>query len=142
MSKNLEKKANHFCLENNHRLTKPRIDVLKIIIKSKKPIKAYDILKKLSKTIKNPKPPTAYRAIDFWLKHNFIHRIESLSAYKACDSDHLHKGSQFLICNGCGKVIESHICELPNAIKNSTIKNTFKPTSWNFEINGVCGQCA
>ena len=117
------------------------MEVLKIIISTKKPIKAYEILKKLGKTINNPKPPTAYRAIDFWHKHNFVHRIESLSAYKACDAGHFHKGSQFLICNDCGKVIESHICELPGSIKNSITKNTFKPTSWNFEINGVCSQC-
>ena len=137
----LLKKAIKFCEENKHRLSKPRLEVLNIINASKKPIKAYEILKKLSENLSNPKPPTAYRAIEFWQKYNFIHRIESLNAYSACEAQHLHNGSQFMICDSCGKVIESHICDLPSVILESIKKKTFKPTKWNLEINGVCNQC-
>ena len=137
----LEKKAIKFCETNKYRLSLPRLEVLKIISASQKPIKAYEILEKLGEKIPNPKPPTAYRAIDFWLKHNFIHRIESLNAYSACEAQHLHNGSQFMICVSCGKVIESHICDLPSVILESIKKKTFKPTKWNLEINGVCNQC-
>ena len=129
------------CKKNKWRLTEPRLEVLRIISLSKNPIKAYDILKKLANKIKNPKPPTAYRAIQFWQKHKFIHRIESLNAYTACEAQHLHNGSQFMICDSCGKVIESHICDLPSVILESIKKKTFKPTKWNLEINGVCNQC-
>ena len=62
----IEKKAEEFCVKNGHRITEPRFAVLKIIASSKKPIKAYEILSQLSKILKNPKPPTAYRAIEFW----------------------------------------------------------------------------
>jgi Fur family zinc uptake transcriptional regulator len=140
--KNIEKKAIDFCKENNQRLTEPRIKVLKIIASSEKPIKAYDILKKLSLVIKNPKPPTAYRAIDFWESHDFIHRIESLNAYSLCVAEHLHKGSQFMICTDCGKVIESHFCELPDNIKKSVESNIFTATKWNLEIKGLCSKCS
>ena len=44
MPKNLDKKAVEFCLENQHRFTKPRQQVLSTILKSKKPIKAYEFL--------------------------------------------------------------------------------------------------
>ena len=117
MNSSLEKKALDFCVKNNHRYTKPREIVFRIIASSTKPIKAYDILKQLKKVFKNPKPPTAYRAIEFWEKYNFIHRIESLNAYFVCEAEHLHSGSQFLICNQCGEVTESHICEIPKIIK-------------------------
>ena len=142
MIKNIEDRATEFCVKGNHRYTVPRKEVLKIIASQKKPIKAYEILKKLGKVLKNPKPPTAYRAIEFWLKHNFIHRIESLNAFTICEAEHLHEGSQFMICNACGTVIESHICELPRILKKSIDKNTFKLTKWNIEINGVCNQCS
>ena len=135
------KKASQFCFDKKYRLTEPREKVLKIIAYSKKPIKAYEILDKLSIVMKNPKPPTAYRAIEFWYKCNFIHRIESLNAYSVCEAKHLHKGSQFLICDDCGKVIESHICNLPSIIKKSLNENTFTPSQWNLEINGSCNQC-
>jgi len=131
-----------FCEKNKLRITKPRLKVLNIIFSSNKPIKAYEILDQLGKQILNPKPPTAYRAIDFWLKHNFIHRIESLNAYYACETDHLHNGSQFLICTDCGEVTESQICELPNNLKKTIKKNSFLPTKWNLEVNGVCRKCA
>ena len=139
--KQIEKKALNFCFEKKFRLTDPRKFVLKILASSNKPLKAYEVLDHLGKLIKNPKPPTAYRAIEFWHKHNFIHRIESLNAYTACEAQHLHNGSQFMICDSCGKVIESHICDLPSVILESIKKKTFKPTKWNLEINGVCNQC-
>ena len=60
------------CKQNKWRLTEPRLEVLRIISLSKNPIKAYDILKKLANKIKNPKPPTAYRAIQFGKNTNLF----------------------------------------------------------------------
>ncbi len=137
-----EEKIIEICKKNNWRLTKPRLEVLKIISLYKRPIKAYDILKKLANKINNPKPPTAYRAIRFWEKHNFIHRIESLNAYAVCNQSHIHIGSQFFICDDCGKVIESKLHDLHEILKKSTEKNTFKLLSWNLEIKGICNQCS
>ena len=102
MVKSIQKKAFEFCFKNKHRYTEPRKKVLEIVSSSKKPLKAYEILEKLGLELNNPKPPTAYRAIEFWQKYNFIHRIESLNAYSACISDHLHSGTQFMICDDCG----------------------------------------
>ena len=141
MSKKILTKAFKYCDDNNCRLSLPRIEVLKILIANKKPMKAYEVLDKLASTLNNPKPPTVYRAIDFWHKHNFIHRIESLNAYVLCEEDHLHNGSQYLICNDCGKVIESHLCEIPGSLKETIQKKIFTPISWHFEIKGVCNQC-
>ena len=132
------------CKQNKWRLTEPRLEVLRIISLSKNPIKAYDILKKLADKIKNPKPPTAYRAIQFWQKHKFIHRIESLNAYAICNQDHIHHdGTQFLICDDCGKVIESNLkINLPKILQKTAPKNAFKLLRWNVEINGICNQCS
>ena len=142
MKNKILQKAIKFCDENNYRLTEPRQRVLEIISSTKKPIKAYEILKKLSEVLdNNPKPPTIYRAIDFWHSHNFIHRVESQNAYFPCVENHLHKGSQFMICDECGKVIEAHLCDLPENIKQSTKKNAFIPKAWNLEIKGLCGNC-
>ena len=138
---NLIKKAEKFCLKNNNRITLPRMEVLKIIDSSKCPIKAYEILTILGTTINNPKPPTVYRAIDFWLNNNFIHRIDSLNAYMTCKADHRHEGFQYMICDDCGKVIESHLCQLPKAVINSLKNKKFIPAKWNLEINGSCEDC-
>lgn len=133
--------AKKFCNKHKERLTKPRIEVLKIISKSTKPLGAYEILEELGKVIETPKPPTVYRAIEFWQQTGFIHRIESLNAYAICHADHRHKDSQFMICNDCGTVIEAHICEMPKALKSMAEKYTFLPSIWNLEIHGLCQNC-
>lgn len=133
--------ASDYCDKNKYRLTEPRAKVLKIIASNKKPLGAYEILEQLSQILKNPKPPTVYRAIEFWQEHGFIHRIESLNAYVACEAGHRHTGSQFMICNDCGIVIETHLCALPKALENSTRQNAFIPSRWNLEIHGLCEKC-
>lgn len=141
MSKNIIGKATHYCEKNKYRLTEPRLAVLKIIASSKRPMGAYDILEKLGRVINNPKPPTAYRAIEFWQEQGFIHRIESLNAYMACGEDHSHTGSQFMVCHDCGHVEEVHLCHLPKDLENRVRNNGFKMTHWNAEISGQCGKC-
>lgn len=141
MTQSLIKTASNYCNQNKHRLTEPRLEVLKIIASSDKPLGAYEILEKLGTVIRNPKPPTVYRAIEFWQDHHFIHRIESLNAYVTCEAGHRHHGSQFMICDDCGIVIEAHLCDMPQSLKESTAQKTFKPSSWNLEIHGTCGKC-
>lgn len=115
--------------------------VLKIIAASSKPLGAYEILEELGKVIANPKPPTVYRAIEFWQEQGFIHRIESLNAYVICEAGHRHTGSQFMICDDCGLVIETHLHELPKSLQKSVTEKTFAPSSWNVEIHGRCEKC-
>ncbi len=133
--------AELFCALHKERLTTPRLEVLKIIAGSLKPLGAYEVLKRLGEVIKSPKPPTAYRAIDFWEESGFIHRIESLNAYLACHADHKHKGGQFIICDGCGMALEIHICKLPESLKKNTEENQFAPLSWSVEVHGLCEKC-
>lgn len=133
--------ASDYCEMNKYRLTQPRLQILKIIAASNRPIGAYDILKKLGHNAKNPNPPTVYRAIEFWQKHGFIHRIECLNAYMVCDAGHRHQGSQFMICDDCGDVTETHLCNIPQTLQNKIDDHNFVPSRWNFEIHGLCGKC-
>ena len=141
MNKDIFKKAENFCNSHQYRFTKPRAEILKIMLLSNKPMGAYDILEELAKIINNPKPPTVYRAIEFWQEHGFIHKIESLSSYIACDAGHRHQGSQFIICDDCGISIETHLCNPPEEFKNSVLENNFTLSSWNLEIHGFCKNC-
>lgn len=129
------------CKENGERFTEPRQYVLEIIAAAKKPIGAYDILAALGAKIDNPKPPTAYRAIEFLEEQGLVHRIESLNAYVMCGTDHKHEGSQFMVCDKCGDVAEAHLCELPTDLANKTEAAGFQLTRWNAELHGVCKNC-
>lgn len=140
--KQLIKKVEAFCEDEGIRFTEPRRHVLEIIASSETPLVAYDILAQLGKKLPNPKPPTAYRAIDFLTENGFIHRIESLNAFVICQTDHRHEGSQFLICDDCHKVTEAHLCHLPAPLSEKTKAEGFHMSRWNVELHGTCRDCA
>lgn len=137
----LVQSAESYCAEKNIRFTEPRRYTLEIIGGAAKPMGAYDVLEALGKYIGNPKPPTAYRAIEFLSQHGFIHRIESLNAYVICNMDHKHSGSQFLICDACGKVVEAHICHIPTDLSKKAEKEGFRLSRWDAELHGTCSSC-
>ncbi len=133
----------HYCIKHGHQLTKQRKSVLKIIANSKHPVGAYQIIEALSKkTGVPPKPPTIYRAIDFLTKHGFIHRIESLNAFTVFQDGEQHEGAQFLICDGCGSVIETQAHHMPRSAQAYIKEIGFKPKHWSVEIHGMCIICS
>lgn len=130
-----------YCAEKGLRVTPQRLLAFKIVNEATKPLTAYEVLDLMKSETSNPKPPTAYRALEFLEGHGFIHRIESLNAYVACDVNHLHDGSQFMICDECGNVEEVHLCSLPNAVKTKIDAEHFSPGRWSLEVHGKCRNC-
>ena len=141
MDKSSPKTFEEFCQQHGLRVTPPRLSAYKIVRETTKPISAYEVLEQMSKDLKNPKPPTAYRALDFLEQHGFVHRIESLNAYVSCDVNHKHDGSQFMICDSCGNVDEIHLCSLPKTLNEKVANENFTLRHWNVEVHGVCADC-
>jgi Fur family zinc uptake transcriptional regulator len=139
--KDFIKQATLQCEAAGLRVTEPRLLVLEIIAAQEKPLGAHDILDALAQKMDKPKPPTAYRALEFWVEQGFIHRIESLNAFVPCQTDHRHEGSQFMICDRCGTVIETHLCDLPKPLADKTKAAHFEMTRWNVELHGTCEKC-
>lgn len=142
MKEKLLNKAYEHCVKNGHRFTEPRERVLKILIEEAKPLSAYDILRKLSDQIENPKPPTVYRAIQFWHQEGFVHCIDSLKAYVVCLHSHHIGQAQFLVCNQCDFVQELE-CDLDfSSVMLATNEFQFSIVSCTVEIKGLCFQCS
>lgn len=134
--------AETYCEEHGYRLTEPRRAVLKTVSAAEKALSAYDILHIVDETTSlSPKPPTIYRAIDFWQTHGFIHRIESLNAYVYCQAGHLHRGAQYMICDQCGRVEEIHLCNMPESLEEKISQHHFNVKFWNAELHGKCASC-
>ena len=136
---NIIKQAEAHCAQHNHRLTEPRRSVLSVVAAAKKPLGAYDIIAAMPD---GTKPPTVYRALEFWEKEGFIHRIGSIGLYAACHAGHRHNGAQFMVCDDCGDVEEAHLCELPAPIKNMMAERQFSTKRWNLELHGTCRACS
>ncbi|MCC5793016.1 MAG: transcriptional repressor [Legionellaceae bacterium] len=142
MEKSMIDKAAQFCKENGYRYTEPRERVLKILLAKKKPLGAYDILAELAKEMDNPKPPTIYRAIQFWQEHGFIHCIESLKSYVACSCHHQDDGAQFLICQKCGEIKELESHSNKPLLLAQVNQYGFNLDNWTTEIKGECHNCS
>ena len=131
-----------YAKQHDLRITPPRLYTLEVIAGSPTPLTAYEVLDALGAKLEKPKPPTAYRALEFLSQHGFIHRIESLNAYVACGEDHHHRGSQFMICDSCGRVEEVHLCHIPKELETQAAEKGFTLSHWNAELHGRCGKCS
>ena len=69
------------CAARGLRLTPIREQVLGLVARSGKPVKAYDLLERMQSEVGANAPPTVYRALDFLLANGFIHKLASINAF-------------------------------------------------------------
>lgn len=134
-------RAEALCRERGARLTEQRKAVLQLLCVSEKPISAYELLERMRGVIRNPAPPTVYRALHFLLEQGLVHKLESLNAYVGCaHPDHPH-ASQFLICDDCGDVAEVEDPSVARSLKEAGNEIGFRTRRPVVELLGTCAQC-
>lgn len=134
--------AERVCHAKAVRLTKIRKRVLELIWAGHEPTTAYQLLKKLRAEKENAEPPTVYRALDFLVENNLVHRIESLNAFIGCHHPDREHVSQFMICSHCKQVAElSNPLAINQAVSKEAKKIGFKVLKQTIEIRGVCAAC-
>lgn len=129
------------CAERELRLTALRADVLRLVARSDRPIKAYDVLARIRASKARSAPPTAYRALDFLTEQGFIHKLESINAYVACHHPSTRHAVPFLICDKCQLAIEVEDDRTAMALGESARALGFRPTSQTLEVHGLCKDC-
>jgi Fur family zinc uptake transcriptional regulator len=135
------KRAETLCRERGARMTEQRKTVLRLLCVADKPLSAYELLDRMRGVVKNPGPPTVYRALDFLLEQGLVHKLESLHAYVGCTHpDHPH-ASQFLICDDCGEVAEVEDASLAESLKAAGEAIGFRTKRPIVEVLGTCAQC-
>lgn len=133
--------AEVLCRERGVRLTEQRKTVLELLCASDKPLSAYELLDRMRGAVRNPAPPTVYRALDFLLEQGLVHKLESLHAYIGCTHpDHPH-ASQFLICDDCGEVTEVEDPSVAKSLKSAGRAVGFRTKRPVVEVLGTCAQC-
>ncbi len=134
-------KAQEQCRKQGLKLTPLRQQVLEIVWSSHNPIGAYEVLQALQSSGHKPAPPTAYRALDFLVSAQLIHRIESLNAFIGCPSpNHAHQ-CQFYICSECGHIAEINSPAVANALDDGANALGFKSQQPVIEVHGICKAC-
>lgn len=129
-------------------MTRIRRKVLRLLLESPEPAKAYDLLGKLDGE-GAAQPPTIYRALRFLRKVGLVHKIERLDSFVACGhTSHTHS-AVFLICNSCKGTEELHATATNEALNQELGAAGFQIMSEGdeknrsvIEVHGICRDCA
>ncbi|MFC4701416.1 transcriptional repressor [Glaciecola siphonariae] len=134
-------KAKDYCEEQGVRFTPLRARVYEILLHEDSSIGAYDLLDKLKTVEDNAKPPTVYRALDFFLELGLVHKVESNNTFKACHHFGCSHPVQFLICDTCGDVQEIQSQGVKDTLEAQAKENAFKIHTQTIEAHGICKNC-
>ncbi len=133
--------AEAVCRQRGLRFTGLRRRVLELVWSSHTPAGAYDILERLSLQGKRAAPPTVYRALEFLIEADLVHRLDSLNAYVGCpDPGSAHTG-QFLICRQCRSVAELDDASINALVEQKAAGLGFTAVRQTVEIQGLCRDC-
>lgn len=134
--------AERLCRQKGLRFTAQRRRVLELVWNSHQPIGAYDILDQLNTDGHKAAPPTVYRALEFLIEADLVHRLDSLNAFVGCpDPDRPHSG-QFLICRSCRSVVELHDAGINDIVDQKAADLGFTAIHQTLEIHGLCQSCS
>ena len=128
------------CEKNGLKFTPVRQRVFEILLSEHKAMGAYDILEILAKEGMGSQPPVVYRALDFLGTHGFVHKIEKLNAFVACEHPGSDHDPAFMICRSCSKVVEME--GSPNSEISTAAKSMgFEVEAIVVEAEGLCPTC-
>ena len=133
--------AETLVMRRGQRMTRIRRKVLRLLLESTAPAKAYDLLANLDGE-GSAKPPTIYRALDFLQETGLAHKIESLNAYVACGHASHNHSAVFLICDTCHGAEELHATATNEALDAETTAAGFQMSRAVVEVRGKCRDCA
>ena len=123
-------------------LTKNRQAVLDALAAHPNALSAYSILDRLHAADTKWKPATVYRALNYLIDANLIHRIESEQKYICCAHDHSSHEKHFMICDQCGQVSEQTLSKTTLGLLSELAKQQdFSLRSPYLEFRGRCADC-
>ncbi len=133
--------AERICREQGQRFTPIRRQVFELIWQQHKPVGAYLLLEQLQQQGRVA-PPTVYRALDFLLGLNLIHRIASLNAFVGCTHPGAAHQGYFLICRSCKASAELTADAITTEIDRSAARCGFTVLERSVEVMGLCPECS
>jgi Fur family transcriptional regulator, zinc uptake regulator len=132
-----------YCEDLKLRLTSLRKEILHILWRADKPVKAYEILNDLLKIKPNATPPSIYRSLDFFVLSGILHKIESIQSYTLCNEPIKNLPAEILmVCNVCHSVIETYNNHLHELFTKLSSTHYFELNQDAIELKGTCKNCS
>ncbi|MFA8441908.1 transcriptional repressor [Yoonia sp.] len=130
------------CAAEGLRLTPVRRKVLELLLREHRALGAYAILDLLREAGFGSQPPVAYRALDFLAENGFVHKIERLNAFVACNHPDERHSPAFMICRLCDAVAEAQSSSAKGGLGAAAQAAGFHIEKTVVEAEGVCPACA
>jgi Fur family zinc uptake transcriptional regulator len=122
------------------KLSRNQSEILSCLREAKEPMSAYAILDRVRRAgISHP--PTVYRALNELMQKGMVHRLQSRSAFIACDHGACDGKFAFAICRECGKVVEIPLSDEDQAALLGLVPDEIVPEQVTLEIAGLCEAC-
>lgn len=130
------------CKSRGASLTAIRREVLGLLYRSPKGVKAYDLLAQIKQERPGASPPTVYRALDFLIEQGLAHKIGRMNLFVACRHNSHQIPSLFLVCPKCSGVTELQEQSVMRALSASLAEAGHQLESPEVEISALCPKCA
>ena len=121
------------------KLSRNQGQVLSALRKAKEPLSAYAILDRV-RVAGISHPPTVYRALNDLIELGMVHRLESRSAFVACDGA-CNGRAAFAICRQCQKVVEISLSDKDERVLLALSPQGIAAEHITLEIAGLCKAC-
>ena len=143
------------CRHHGTTITALREQVLDIVLHMSGVIKAYHVLAQMQQHSPSPvAPPTAYRALDFWVEQGVLHKVTAVNGYIVCrhngehehdehgDCTHEpHQQAIILVCTQCHAVDEQNLTHEWQQLQQGLARTGFQLDEEHVVLTGICQQC-
>ncbi|MGL6043387.1 MAG: Fur family transcriptional regulator [Sandaracinobacteroides sp.] len=107
-----------------------------------RPVSAYDVADRVSKTVgRRIAANSIYRILDLFVEHNLAKRVESRNAYVANIHPSCAHDCIFLVCEACGRIDHLDDDSLADRMRARATATGFGPRRAVLELTGRCAAC-
>lgn len=121
------------------KITKARLEVLKILKKAKNPMPVEDIYLKMTKgSCKSL--ATCYRVANQLTEVGILNKTllqNGIYYFEMSGENHKH----YIVCSNCGKIVPTNHCPLEEFESEVEGTTGFKVTGHKIELIGICPEC-
>lgn len=125
------------------RLTSPRVQVVRALGESNRPLTANEIHSRIAASGGRVDSVSVYRILAALQSVGVVHRIGAVDAYYACglNEDRVHN-TQHLVCSECGCVDEVDLAEaVTHSVGEEADRRGFRVADIRLEVLGECAHC-
>lgn len=124
------------------RFTPLRRETIEALVKTKKPVGAYELLKTMNEGRKKKiSAMSLYRVLDYLRDLGLAIKLESKNAYMPCHHEGHDHGHVIIVCDDCGTTQEVEDRGITGHLHKLAQKNQLKLQHNVVELHGLCRQC-